>query len=373
AAGDPPRTRQEFGDTKHRVVDYSIRATTRFREYLPRTLTADQLSRDSEPGHIARVNVKSTARPDAPHVLYAVPTFDWPTPVPAPGWPTLEHTRGGGGLRIYVDRPWYSSGAGELLGVVMTANEPSPLPDHLRSRYGLDPTVTGSPAPAVLNLEPTYFPTRTTDEAGILLAEGETLTGTVAGFTPQWDTTRKLWYFDLELTTEDLPWNSWPFLRLALCRYQPNGLDAAKVSKIVLAEFAQVAPERQLSLTWNNPSQLKAVLHGRAPTEPLPPRVAFRIQTTAVPAGTEADELDWDHAAGPDPTVDTAIFETLVQPTDTDGDGALDWEATIDLRAPRHSQRMRLEVCEYELLESDEEINQGAVIRITYAAHIPLD
>ncbi len=372
-AGDPPRTRQEFGDTKHRTVDYSIRATTRFREYLPNALTADQLSRDSAAGQVARVNVKSTARPDAPHILYAVPTFGWPTPAPAPGWPTLEHTRGGGGLRIYVDRPWYTSGEGELLGVVMTANEPNPLPDHLRSRYGLDPTVSGNPAAAVLNLLPAHFPNRTTDKPDIVLAEDEALQGTVAGFTPHWDTTRKLWYFDLELATEDLPWNSWPFLRLALCRYQPNALPKAEISKIALAEFAQVAPERQLTLTWNNPIQLKAVLHGRAPTEPFAPRVAFRIQTTTVPAGIQADELDWDHASGPDPSVDTVVFETLVQPTDTDGDGALDWEATIDLPAPRGSQRMRLEVCEYEPLESDEEINQGAVIRITYAAHLSLD
>jgi hypothetical protein len=34
---------------------------------------------------------------------------------------------------------------------------------------------------------------------------------------------------------------------------------------------------------------------------------------------------------------------------------------------------MRLEVAEYEALRSDEEIGNGQVVRMTYAAHVPLD
>jgi hypothetical protein len=371
--GHQPRTRHEFGDTKHRSVDYRIRATTRFREYLPPGLTSSDLCRLSDDGQVAHVNVKSSARPDTPRTLYAVPTFGWPTAQPAAGWPTLDHERTGGGLRIYADRPWFASGEGELLGIVMTANEPRPLPDHLCSRYGLDPTVAGMPGAATIGLEPRHFGNRAAEESTIVLAEDDALTCTVAGFAPRWDVTRKLWYFDVDVAVEDLPWSSWPFLRLALCRYQPDAIPSAKISKIVLADFAQLAPDRHLSLTWNGDRQIRAVLHGRAPVWPTAPRVAFRVQKTSVPTGVDADELDWEHDSGPSPLVDAAVFETLVAPTDADGDGDVEWEATVDLSVPRNTQRMRLEVAEYERLETDEDIDNGAVTRITYVAHIPLD
>ena len=61
-------------------------------------------------------------------MLYVVPTWTWDEET-SPGRrsadaarrlaPTLTRTRSGGGLRVYLDRPWYSSGAGELLGVVL--------------------------------------------------------------------------------------------------------------------------------------------------------------------------------------------------------------------------------------------------------------
>ena len=44
--------RHEFHDTKHRKVDYTAIATTRFREYFPAAVTADpaNLTRKSQPG-----------------------------------------------------------------------------------------------------------------------------------------------------------------------------------------------------------------------------------------------------------------------------------------------------------------------------------
>jgi hypothetical protein len=335
-------------------------------------LPVAQLSRDSDATQVASVNVKSTARPDAPRVLYAVPTFDWPSPAPAAGWSTADHARGGGGLRIYVNRPWYSSGEGELLGVVLTAAEPNPLPDELRSRYGMDPTSRGAPAPTVTTLAPHHFPNRVAEKSGLSLAEDETLTATVAGFAPQWDSGRKLWFFDVQLAVDKLPWNVWPFVRLALCRYQPDSIEQAKLSQIVIGEFAQVAPDRRLSLSWVDNTHVKAVLRGRAPLRPVEPRVAFRVQTTSVPAGVEPDELDWEHAAGPAPDVDAPAFLALIEPVDPDRDGEVSWETVIQLPAPRDTQRMRLEVAEYEALQSDEEIGNGLVTRVTYAAHISL-
>ncbi|MFQ5810607.1 MAG: hypothetical protein ACE5JM_13405, partial [Armatimonadota bacterium] len=110
--------RHEFGDTKYRRVTYTAVATTRFREYLPFTdneIDTGQkvITRTSQP---ETVDVLSSARPDSPKVVYVVPTFGWETQETSRG---RTRTRSGGGLRVYLERPWFSSGDGELLGVVL--------------------------------------------------------------------------------------------------------------------------------------------------------------------------------------------------------------------------------------------------------------
>ena len=61
-------------------------------------------------------------------MLYVVPTWTWNEQtvrgltVAAQGRraaSTFLRTRTGGGLRVYMNRPWYSSGVDELLGVVL--------------------------------------------------------------------------------------------------------------------------------------------------------------------------------------------------------------------------------------------------------------
>src|SRR5262249_29187005 len=103
------------------------------------------ISRDSDPDTSWRLHpeqkvtpkvpkstfkVLNSARPAAPKVLYIVPTFKW-NPAPSETgdrqhkWKqsssgkVLESARIGNGLRVYLERPWYSSGDEEQLGVVL--------------------------------------------------------------------------------------------------------------------------------------------------------------------------------------------------------------------------------------------------------------
>lgn len=132
--GRPPThlLRHEFGDTLHRWVDYMATATTRFREYFPLEITDRTVGGDltSHVGPTQRLNVPSSHRPDPPQIEYIVPTWTWEerTVVGARARlgggfgalsPTTVRKRVGGGLRVYLSRPWYSSGADELLGVVV--------------------------------------------------------------------------------------------------------------------------------------------------------------------------------------------------------------------------------------------------------------
>ncbi|MGE5815105.1 MAG: hypothetical protein ACM36C_11505, partial [Acidobacteriota bacterium] len=258
--------RHEFGDTKFRLIEYTMRATTRFREYLPEALyeqrdevtrvgpiaegPAMQVGADDDPGApVLRTAsgtqphtvVLASAPPDDPRVVYTMPTFRW---VETKGSGSLDSTRFGNGLRVWLERPWFTSGDGELLGVVILG-ENRPFTDvpaalvPLVTQWGLDPiwdTVLPKYRSRVED-----FPARVADEP-VPLQEFPSTTVHVVGHRVHWDDTRKQWYCDIEL---DPGRTYMPFARLALVRYQPNALPGAKISKVVLAEFAQVLPRRR--------------------------------------------------------------------------------------------------------------------------------
>lgn len=144
--------RHQFGDTRHRVVNYTAQATTRFREYFPPAVADDDtnpISLIKRRGPARRLIVPSSRRPDPPDIAYVIPTFRWTdevVPIRFGGGLQAQvlqgrrRTRHGGGLRVYIRRPWYSSGDGEQLGVVLQ-NQPWvtwPLDRHLGLEVALD-------------------------------------------------------------------------------------------------------------------------------------------------------------------------------------------------------------------------------------------
>ena len=117
--GPRHEVRHEFGDTRHRYVDYTAKATTRFREYFPPKITDDPELITSV-GPKLRVDVPSSARPAPPDLKYIVPTWEWRTePIDVESPLAVRRVRTAGGLRVYLGRPWFSSGPDELLGVVL--------------------------------------------------------------------------------------------------------------------------------------------------------------------------------------------------------------------------------------------------------------
>jgi hypothetical protein len=86
--------------------------------YLVPPVTRETADPPANPGEFGPqlIDVPSSARPVAPKVLYAIPTFGWEGPSESGG--TLTSIRRGNGLRIYLERSWWSSGEGELLGVL---------------------------------------------------------------------------------------------------------------------------------------------------------------------------------------------------------------------------------------------------------------
>ena len=144
-------------------------------------------------------------------MLYALPTFAWDQS--ADGG-QVTSTRRGGGVRVYLGRSWWSSGDGELLGVVLGASLPSRRDPLYRysTFWGQDPLwlSPGEPAAPAVSF---------TNAAGVFrtvqLAELGSQLVTIVGFDVHWDHDRKLWYADLEFDTEAA---YYPFVRLALAR-----------------------------------------------------------------------------------------------------------------------------------------------------------
>ncbi len=309
--------KHEFHDTKYRRVTYNAVASTKFGEYFAKrvnttlTGTAEKLidnagfvpgtvrvtagdgtatfnlnkdyTLDYAKGTIARLkdgsikdgdpvrivyqhppttretekpvtlDILNSARPAAPKVLYVLPTWGFTQKKGARG--TVRSHRRGGGLRVYMDRPWWSSGEGEMLGVVLFRpvrffqfQPPDPLKPYV-TQWGVDPIhSTGS-----TSLFPTLdrFPLREVEPERLVTLDerpaGELVR--VAGHQVDFDPERKLWFCDIDVITDR---SYWPFIRLALARYQPKSLTDAHISRVVMADFAQVAPDRSVIITFNS-------------------------------------------------------------------------------------------------------------------------
>lgn len=293
--------RHEFNDTKYRKIDYSLLATTRFREYFPQSIWSDPTNISRVGEQYKGVKVLNSARPTMPKILYIIPTFGWQTPEPA-GSGEIVSRRCGGGLRVYMDRPWYSSGDDELLGVVLykgasTVPEDSALRPYV-TQWGMDPIWASFPTYAYTQLA--HFKSFETAGYDLSIDEVTGETVNVVGYTPGYDEDRKLWYCDIEV---DAGPSYYPFIRLALARFQPNSVTHAHLSRVVMTDFAQLAADRAASITFTTNNAIMIYVSGTfgmnlATLESTDKVNALRysrvvIATLEEPAGPTPGTMDW--------------------------------------------------------------------------------
>lgn len=233
--------KHEFGDTKHHLVTYVPDATTRYREYFPVALTAnpENLVRKGVPRE--DVIIPSTALPEPPRVLYAVPTFRWEE---STSGSTRSAKRVGRGLRIYLDRPWFSSGNGEQLAVIFDqpgSSSPKRLP--YVSEWGGDPAWKAKKPSTPLAAS--HFENGTAI-GPLPLAEEPLVNVAGVAFDAQYHPGRKLWYVDVEFSNTAPSF--YTFLRLGLARYQKHSLFGKHLSNVVRTEFGQIMADRSISI-----------------------------------------------------------------------------------------------------------------------------
>lgn len=184
------------------------------------------------------LDVPNTRPPLAPDVLETLPAF------------RRQHRRTedmaqahhhGSVVRVWLGRGWFSSGAGELLGVVCDEAGADTL---THSVAGKDPLFsTAEPAP----ITPYLFTSASTVAAGLTTLEGHQVD--VAGHPVTFDPDTGRWYADLVIDDDG---TYLPFVRLVLCRLQPASVDGAHLSPLIVAEPLRLGPTRRSTVRVTN-------------------------------------------------------------------------------------------------------------------------
>ena len=370
--------KHNFGDTKFHSVTYLPVATTRFREYFPESITADPANLSLAGPQSAPVLILNSARPDAPKVLYVVPTYEWEDDPPAPGKATRK--RKGGGLRVYLDRGWYSSGDGELLGVVCIEGEQFTNLDEkataVVTQWGADPIwLTTATATAATR---DNFKGTTKRQDGLRLEEIAQPVF-VAGYKPEFDVERRLWFADIEI---DAGLSYGPFVRLALARYQPNSVKDAELSRVVRADFAQLAPDRTASVTTTSiPGSAKFEIRVTGLTYQASSATLMGAGLPGVPrdrsgrAEIEALLQKHNKKLGSDPELSWDTAASILLTPDPVNLG--EWTGELNIAETLNANTWRIMLKEYEWYRSDfqsENVRENATFarRIVYAVAIAL-
>lgn len=354
----------QFGDTKYRRISYAVTATSRFREDFP-VSWIDQPQRFSWTSDVVTVDVPSSAPPKLPDLQYVVPTMGWTSGEQDAGFVSR---RKGGGLRIWMGRGWWSSGAGELLGVVVGNPVISPKGGDYPfvSLVGQDLIRSSS---SLRNLQATSFTGDPVVVSGIPLLGAPGLFVTIVAVAPQYDEATRRWYADIALDTGAA---YAPFVRLSLVRYQPHSLEQCAVSPVVLADIVQPLPDRTATVSSGGGAGVRTVtvagpsytaVRGRGGArsdDPVMPAVTVSLQR-ADPS--VADELlRWQ----------TVPDSSVVLTRSVTGSAAT-WTGQVRVPADDGTERRLLLVEEERLFADGAPGGPEAVTsRIVYAAAVPL-
>jgi hypothetical protein len=362
------RTSTLFPDARHRRVTFNTRSVSRFADCFPADM---DLVRPGTP--TAEVRIPNAQRPVPVTLLDAVPTFTWEGPgseeTRKPTTTSFRRARRGDSVRLGLARPWFLSGPGELLGVVVFPSGPwsdDPVLGKYASCWAADPVRTTVAPPALgttianaaLTRSGVVLPELLLD--GVRLAKlpvsGALATCDVFGFPVHFDLERNAWVCDIAMKANAYS----PFVRFAVTRFQPESLPALRnaalapdaftradccCSSIVLTQPIQLIVNRTLEVSLQSTGFATITLSGPgypAQTTSRVHAVRAYVQTTTAAAPTDFDWSALDDTARP-------AAEAL-QPNAGSSESNTAWTVKVPIRA-RGSVRQRIMLIEEEMIQ----------------------
>ncbi len=328
------------------------------------------------------VKVLNSARPALPKILYVVPLFEWERKEDDDN---IIRRRCGGGFRVYMDRPWYSSGDEELLGVVIARDhsiisaDDHPMKIYV-TQWGLDPIWKSA---GKLKSAPTLadFPAAVRTQSAVTIEERPADKVDIAGFDVMYDEDRRLWYSDIFVNPGQ---TYFPFIRLGLVRYQPNSIADCFVSRVVLTDFIQVVPDRVAAVTYESPQKIKVQVAGVfglakdidiSELEKTPANLLTSAYVTAtlerhagdgdlgwIPAEPKPAPVMGALAIDPDAMMPEKVYSTKML-------WSKEFNLTEPLKNPHGRNGLRIVIKEYEKYQGQ---NNQIVPRLIYADAIEL-
>jgi len=247
-----------FADTKYHRVSYTLTGISRYTSYYDPKLSEDldnvSIATTADP-----IDVPNSQPPAALPLRYAIPTFGWGKP--DRHHKQVNHSMTGRGIRLYLDRgDWFSTGQEELVGVIFSRDRFDQLPlavRHLVTQWGIDPIWPSSVALDFPKMADCINPEASLANLRLPVPKQDIgpapptplpdhLQVDVVGFPVGIDSVNDRLWCDIQFNTGPV---YRPFVRMALCRFQPHSVEGAHLSAVVQADFVQLASDRMVAIT----------------------------------------------------------------------------------------------------------------------------
>jgi len=333
-----------FPDTRYRTVTYRARATSRFRSFMPEEILKDPdaLSQFGS----ATVEVLNSAPPDAPEIRAILPIFKKETT--EDGRSHVHVT----GHRFLFERPWLSSGPGEMAAFSVRETELSNTPPELNnavSSWAFNPRKLGAPTSRWPTLDDFVnaseklidVPVYQVDIADSSLIPVGRIS--LAAYDVEIDAERNVVWCDVQV---DPGRAYFPFIRYAVARYQPKSIAGATLSKIVTSDFVQISPTRTVYVGGIKDGKRAVTVSGFSYVERGSSGVTSVVEVFS--------EVPLKDAPSAEAVLWQATGDTIALTAKREGAELMTWNGEI----PERDGKWRLTIVEYEiyLLEQNTEV-----------------
>jgi hypothetical protein len=180
---------------------------------------------------------------------------------------------------------------------------------------------------------------------------------TICAFDVKPDPARQLWHSDIEV---DPGTAYFPFIRLALARYQVNSVPYAHLSPVVQADFVQLVPDRACSIVRASDAKDTFIVSAAGTTANIGQirstqvEISLEERTPALP-----EELGWAAVSN-----STVVLNRIDQQQ---------WQGRLSLPPTTAGKMFRAVVREYEIFRGNEaDTGRTEERRLVFAAALAL-